>query len=564
MRLGEDETHVFATASATVDGWGNTLSWNPAVVFSPEIDDIDVVVSQLEDFVNSQNSLGRLVAGYETYDFGCLLKGITPSKVDGLGMPLVFAASFSSWIAFDDRGATVHYDDSSFVSEVKEIIKRSRRPIPVKTYKKVLSPVQSRAWYNQAYSRIKDYIKQGDIYQVNLTHQLVGSTSLSGRDLFCLLHQTSKADFQSYVEVDGSEIMSFSPERFVKIKDRLIITSPIKGTRARGATVQEDETLRSDLLNSPKERAELNMITDLLRNDLGEICEVGSVDVVQQRTLKAYSTLWHAHSTIKGTLRPGISSIGALTSLMPGGSITGCPKKRAIEIIDELEATQRGIYTGSIFVVKPDGTLDSNIAIRTMVKSGERLYLSVGGGIVNDSIQKDEYRESIDKAVSFMNAVTTTSDLSSDVLERQFGLTTVDILHQDGKSRAIRTKVTVSGQVLELSMVEFIKFGVNKFPDVHLDVLSGQSMGKAFKARGIKFTRKIESSYRYALPDSLNRQFGSSKPAWVMNVSILVGPDRTPYARILETYSPEVKWTDLGGRPTDEELKKLQGLSKFL
>jgi hypothetical protein len=304
---------------------------------------------------------------------------------------------------------------------------------------------------------------------------------------------------------------------------------------------------------------------------------------------------------------------------MPGGSIVGCPKKRAMEIIDELEATPRGIYTGSIFVCRPDGTLDSSIAIRTMIKNGDQLYLSVGGGIVNDSILKDEYQESIDKALSFINIGTTVSDLSSDILERQFGPTSIDIIYQDNKSRVICTKVIDSGQILELSYVEFIKSGVDKFPDIHREVLSGRSMGKAFKAHDTDFIRSTQSSYRYALPGSFNKHFGGSRPAWVIDVLILVGSNRIPYARILETYRPEVAWTDIldlcetsphpdkastrleavlsggsdaiasstaekqviggdsasgevgilgelsiGSKPTDEELKRICKLSKFL
>lgn len=565
MRLGSDETQVTATSSATDAGWGDTLGWNPIAVFKPTVGSAKEVAFQLEDFVRQQQEMDRLVIGYETYDFGCLLHGVPPTKTDSLGLPLVLAASFDSWLTFDKNGATVHSNGQLFASIIKKIMKRSLSPLPKKAYKNTLSPTQPRGWYENAYSQIKNYITDGDIYQVNLTHQLVGSTDLGGRDLFCLLHQSSQVDFQAYIEVDGYQIMSFSPERFVKIDGRSIETSPIKGTRERGSTTIKDKALQTDLLTSPKEQAELNMITDLLRNDLGQICEVGSVEVIEKRALKAYPTLWHAHSTIKGTLEPLISPIGALTSLMPGGSITGCPKKRAIEIIDELEATRRGIYTGSIFINRPDGALDSNIAIRTMIKNGDLLYLSVGGGIVNDSVEADEYQESIDKALSFINVNNQSErQTSSDILESQFGKTDIEIIHQDSNQRVICTKAIQSGKILEYSIVQFIKDGIDAFPRIHQEVLSGQSMGKAFTSVGIEFTRNTHDMYKFKLPGNIQKKFGSMLSSNVVDVTIELGPSKIPYARILETYSPDVVFADSNKKPTEEQLKKIEILSNFI
>jgi para-aminobenzoate synthetase component 1 len=403
LRLGDHERHVSALASATSKGWGNLLAWNPVAIFQDQTENrAKDTVSQLEKFVEEQQKLRRQVIGYVSYDFGCLLQDVSIKADDDIGIPLVMAASFDSWLVFRNDAAEVHTTDPLYVNKVKEILQRPARKVSANAYKKALKPTLSRVAYNQAYKRVKDYIQAGDVYQINLTHRLEGATDASGRDLFCMLSETSQVDFRAYIETDDFEILSFSPERFIRVNGRVIETSPIKGTRPRSADVSEDEALRADLLTNPKDCAELNMITDLMRNDLGAICDVGSVAVTEERVITGYPTLWHAHATIQGKLSPEISPIAALANAFPGGSITGCPKKRAMEVISELEIRRRNIYTGSIFTVGPDGELDSSIAIRTMLKEADHLYLSVGGGIVYDSTEEDEYQESLDKARSFM------------------------------------------------------------------------------------------------------------------------------------------------------------------
>lgn len=564
LRLDKHAQHVFALTSSSSNGWGQVLAWNPAVTFQHLLDSPEDTVAKLEQFSEEQRQLERLVIGYMAYDFGGCMHNVTLRADDDLSIPPILVASFDSWITFDKTKATIHSSDPSFISEVKKLMSKPARQLPAEAYKQMPKPTQSRAWYTKAYRQVEDYIRAGDAYQVNLTHRLEGTTTAGGRDLFCLLSQTSQADFQAYIEGDDFEVLSFSPERFIRVKGQAIETSPIKGTRPRGKTTNEDAALKADLLASPKDRAELNMITDLMRNDLGAICSVGSVKVADKRVITGYPTLWHAHSTIQGVLKPEISPITALARVMPGGSITGCPKKRAIEIIDELEPKRRGIYTGSIFTINPDGELDSSIAIRTIIKKADHVYLSVGGGIVYDSTEEDEYQESIDKAVSFIKIGDRKSRLSSDILEQQFGPTTLEVLYQDDKTRIICTKSKTSGQILELSRVTFIKSGVTQFANVHHDIVTGQSMGKAFRSHGIPFVREVHSSYRQTLPDSFSRRFGSNNPASVVSVSILVGPDRTPYAQILETYSPHVIWPTAGNKPNDGQRNEIQLFNTLL
>jgi len=188
----------------------------------------------------------------------------------------------------------------------------------------------------------------------------------------------------------------------VKVKNRKIETCPIKGTRPRGKTQKKDLKNKKELLGNKKEAAELNMITDLLRNDLGKVCEIGSLKVIGNRLISRCPTVWHTYSKITGRIAAEFTPVEALISMLPGGSITGCPKKHAMEIIDELEPTTRSVYTGIIGCIDPNLDLDFSIAIRTIIKKRDKLYLQVGGGIVYDSIEKAEFQETLDKAESFM------------------------------------------------------------------------------------------------------------------------------------------------------------------
>jgi len=200
-------------------------------------------------------------------------------------------------------------------------------------------------------------------------------------------------------------IVSSSPELFLKRTGRTIETRPIKGTRPRGNSPKRNEEMRRELLNSAKEAAELTMVVDLERNDLGRICEYGSVEVAEHRYVDELPSLFHTVSTVRGRLKKNTSAVEVLRATFPGGSISGCPKIRAIEVIDELEPTQRHVYTGSIGFFAPGGDFTLNIAIRTMVASGGKLHYQVGGGIVADSDPEREYQETLDKAAAMRKAI---------------------------------------------------------------------------------------------------------------------------------------------------------------
>jgi para-aminobenzoate synthetase component 1 len=255
-------------------------------------------------------------------------------------------------------------------------------------------------------SAIKEWIAAGHIYQANLSQAF--EAAVSGGDLFELyetLRDASPAPMAAYLSLDGREILSSSPETFLKISGRGLETRPIKGTRPRFLDPDEDRRSAYELQTSSKEIAELIMITDLLRNDLGQVCEYGSVEVTEMLRLESLAQVHHLVSTVGGTLRPEVNAVAAMTACFPGGSITGAPKKRAMEIIRELEARPRGVYCGAIGWLGYNGESSFNIAIRTLVRSGERMVYQVGAGIVADSDPQKEYEETLHKAAGIRLAV---------------------------------------------------------------------------------------------------------------------------------------------------------------
>nr|WP_239550840.1 aminodeoxychorismate synthase component I [Halanaerobacter jeridensis] len=263
----------------------------------------------------------------------------------------------------------------------------------------------TRQQYLSAIKKIQHYIETGYIYQVNLSQKIKGEINCSGYQLYKRLREISPAPFAAFLEFPEIEILSNSPERFIKVRDNLIETRPIKGTRPRGKTEQEDEKMRQELLASEKDKAELLMIVDLERNDLAKVSKVGSVEVPQLYELEEYANVHHLVATIKSELEVDKDVIDLIEATFPGGSITGAPKIRAMEIIDELESTQRNIYTGSIGYLGFDGSLDLNIAIRTIVKQNKQINFNVGGGITWNSNPESEYQETLDKAQAIMKAV---------------------------------------------------------------------------------------------------------------------------------------------------------------
>lgn len=258
--------------------------------------------------------------------------------------------------------------------------------------------------------RAQEYIAAGDIYQVNLAHRLAAEWRGDVFPFYEALRHYSPAPFAAMLELDGRAILSASPESFLKMSGRAIRTRPIKGTRPRRADPNADEKSAYDLITSPKEIAELVMITDLERNDLGMVCEYGSVSAKELLKLERYEQVFHLVSTVEGRLRPEVDHVSALRACFPGGSITGAPKKRAREIIAELEPAPRGLYTGAIGWIGFNGESQFNIAIRTVIAERERMHFHVGAGIVADSIPEREWQETLDKAAGILLAAERVGD----------------------------------------------------------------------------------------------------------------------------------------------------------
>lgn len=257
---------------------------------------------------------------------------------------------------------------------------------------------QTREEFEARVVRAQEYIAAGDIYQVNLAQNF--NTPFHGNPyrLFEHLLARSPAPGGAFLDFGDMRILSASPELFLRIHGRHITTRPIKGTRPRSRDPVRDEQLAFELLTDPKELAELVMITDLERNDLGQICEYGSVAVTQLVQLERFAQVFHLVSTVEGMLRPGIDALDAVRACVPGGSISGAPKRRACEIIRELEPCPRGIYTGLIGYFDDNGDAAFSLAIRTMVLEGENLHFSTGSGITSGSVPAREYEETLHKA----------------------------------------------------------------------------------------------------------------------------------------------------------------------
>ncbi len=267
-------------------------------------------------------------------------------------------------------------------------------------------PQMSHAAYCQRVCRVQDYIAAGDIYQANLSRRFTTPwpAGTSAYPFYQALREASPAPFSAYLNLCNRQVLSSSPEQFLKLSGRGIQTRPIKGTRPRFRDPERDERSRYDLITSEKERAELIMITDLERNDLGQVCEFGSVQVSRLLEPESYEHVFHLVSTVRGILRPDVDHLDAFVACFPGGSITGAPKKRAREIIAELEPAPRGVYTGAIGYLGLNGESQFNIAIRTAVVEGAALNFHVGAGIVADSEPELEFEETRHKAEGFFQA----------------------------------------------------------------------------------------------------------------------------------------------------------------
>jgi len=262
-----------------------------------------------------------------------------------------------------------------------------------------------KAAYVDRVERVKEYVRDGDTFQTNISHRLVAPALVHPVETFDAVRRVNPAPYSGLLEFPGIDLVSASPELLLDIEGDHLVTEPIAGTRPRGETPAEDAELERDLTTDEKERAEHAMLVDLERNDLGKVSEYGSVEVSEYRRVDRYSEVMHLVSLVEGRARDEVSIADAVAAVFPGGTVTGAPKPRTMEIIDELETSRRGPYTGSIGVFGFDDRATLNMTIRTLVRRDGEYRLRVGGGVVHDSVPEREYRETLDKARALVTAV---------------------------------------------------------------------------------------------------------------------------------------------------------------
>ncbi|MFC3115526.1 aminodeoxychorismate synthase component I [Cellvibrio fontiphilus] len=368
--------------------------------------------------------------GYFGYDLGRRLEQLPSLALDDISLPSM-AIGIYPWAVIQD-----HQQQTAYLVINEALANESGSPYNFLEIEQLCLSASAGAWfhdsindiksdqksfkinkfesnlnvdqYHHALAKIQDYIRAGDCYQVNFAQRFTAEFSGDPFIAYLALRKALPSPFSGFMQLEAGAILSLSPERFIRVKGKTVETKPIKGTIKRGNTPEEDAANAYWLQQSQKNRAENVMIVDLLRNDLSKHCD--AVQVPELCELQTFANVHHLVSTVTGELRPNASAIALLRDAFPGGSITGAPKIRAMEIIEELEPTRRSVYCGSLGYISADGQMDTSIAIRTLVCDGNKIHCWGGGGIVADSESEQEYRESIAKVKVLM-----------DTLEKVFG-----------------------------------------------------------------------------------------------------------------------------------------------
>ena len=386
------------------------------------MDPLDTLRAVVNHYRCSPDGRGRLplaagLMGYLSYDLKDALEELPRTSIDRWQLPQLCVYAPSIIIVHDRQEQQTWLHEIVRRQGYQQLAPDGREriaalwntPLPDEHFavdQDGLASNFNRPDYETAVQRIRDYIAAGDVYQVNLSQRFETRFQGNTFGFFRALYQKNPAPFFAFMNAGDHHLVSTSPERFLRLDGRQVETRPIKGTRPRRSDPQEDLEMREKLVASPKDDAELSMIVDLLRNDIGRACQGGSVRVKAHKTVEAYENVYHLVSIVQGVLATDQDSIDLIQATFPGGSITGCPKIRSMEIIDELEPDRRHVYTGSIGYISFHDTLDLSIAIRTAVIHQERMAFSVGGGIVYDSDPADEYEETLHKGRTLVSVCT--------------------------------------------------------------------------------------------------------------------------------------------------------------
>jgi para-aminobenzoate synthetase component 1 len=377
-------------------------------------------------------------AGYFSYDLGRYIEKLPATTTDDIKMPLIRLCFYDKVICYDhieksfwlivlELPADIDKPQEKLAS-LEALLAKGQTVSVKQLYPADLDNIDfsqircnmNRDHYLRSVEKIKRYIYDGDVYQVNFSQRF--ECYYEGRpiELFHWENHYNPSPYAAYIDGAGFQIVSASPEMFITITDGAISTKPIKGTRPRRNDAEQENTRNfNELVRSEKEQAELNMIIDLERNDLVRICKYGTRKVVQRRTIESYPTVFHAVATVAGELREEAGFCDVLRAMFPGGSITGAPKISSMEIIDETEPTERGVYTGSIGFIGVDGNVCLNIAIRTIIIRGDKAFAQVGGGIVADSEPQAEWDETITKARALLAGINSVQRIGYNIKEIQ-------------------------------------------------------------------------------------------------------------------------------------------------
>ncbi|HCI44979.1 MAG TPA: aminodeoxychorismate synthase component I [Candidatus Omnitrophica bacterium] len=414
-----DEPHLFCLES----GRYSLIGFAPFEVFQGKGRD---TLRALKDRYSSYRGQGRQtvtpfaggIVGYLGYDYGLYQEKIKPRAKDDLKLPDAVFGFYDRVLTVDHHTRKLHVTSSGWpeknkasrekraaarLEEIERALKRGTQYL-IPDELSIVSPFKSnftKDEYLATVRKVLDHIAAGDIYQLNLsqrfTYDMAGE-SVDPLEIYRVLRQLSPVSSGGYFDAGALKLISNSPEMFLRLRDGKVQTRPMKGTRPRGLGLSEDRRLREEIEQSAKDQAELLMVTDLERNDLGKVCDYGSVRVKEMRAVEEYKYVFQATSTVEGALRRGKDCFDLIEACFPGGSITGCPKIRAMEIIEELEPVRRGPYTGSMGYIDFAGNMDLNILIRTLIHCGQKIHFQVGGGIVADSTPEGEYEETLVKA----------------------------------------------------------------------------------------------------------------------------------------------------------------------
>ena len=433
--LGEERDSVFLDSSLVNDlGRYSIIGRNPYLKLLKDgdsffINNIEETEITFEEYLRkylqnhkdeNQTDLPLVsgAVGYFSYEYGRKLMEVASGEKDIVSIPDAVLIFYDLYIIEDCKEKRTFLIANGTETPAEELLQKTEEEIQAGDQKKLsyinskdtsfdmeVFPNFKKEEYKKAVDDMIHYIIEGDIYIANMTQQMTVKSEKQPKDVFLDLRKNNPSPFGGYLDYEDFQIACASPERFLRMKKGHVETRPIKGTRKRGDTPEEDLLMRKELENSDKDKSELLMIVDLERNDLNRVCKPGSVKVTELFTVEEYATVFHLVSNIEGELEEGKNFADLLEATFPGGSITGAPKYRVMEIIDELEHGRRNLYTGSIGYLTLDGDCDFNIVIRTALHKDGRYHLGVGGGITAESELEFEYEETLQKAKAVLEAM---------------------------------------------------------------------------------------------------------------------------------------------------------------